>query len=68
MIIGIPKEIIYNERRISILPFGVEELKKSNHTILIENNAGLGSGISNQNYLDAGAKIVDSPFEIFLFA
>ena len=65
MIIGVPKEIKNNERRISILPFGVEELKKSNHTILIENNAGVGSGISNQNYLDAGAEIVDSSIDIF---
>ena len=50
MIIGIPKEIKANESRVSILPFGVEELVKSGHKVLIENNAGIGSGFSNEVY------------------
>ena len=65
MVIGIPKEIKNNENRISILPFGVEELKRYNHTIYIEYNAGIGSGFTNDEYLKAGANILDTPEEIF---
>ena len=65
MVIGIPKEIKNNENRISILPFGVEELKRHNHTIYIEHNAGIGSGFTNEEYLKAGANILDTPEEIF---
>ena len=65
MIIGIPKEIKANESRVSILPFGVEELVKSGHKVLIENNAGIGSGFSNEIYEKSGAIILDSPNQIF---
>ena len=65
MIIGIPKEIKNNESRVSILPFGVDDLVKSGHTVIIENNAGLGSGFSNEIYAQSGAKIVDSAEEVY---
>ena len=65
MIIGIPKEIKANESRVSILPFGVEELVKSGHKVLIENNAGVGSGFSNKIYEKSGAIILDTPNQIF---
>ena len=48
MIIGIPKEIKNNENRVSLTPAGVLSLVKLGHTVLIEENAGLGSGFSNE--------------------
>ena len=59
MIIGIPREIKKEEYRIAITPFGVEELKKDGHTILVETGAGEGSGFSDDEYLQADADIVD---------
>ena len=65
MIIGIPKEIINNENRVSIIPFGVEEITKSGHQVFVETNAGLGSGYSDKAYKSAGAIILNDPEEIF---
>lgn len=59
MIIGAPKEIKKEEYRVAITPFGVEELKKDGHTILVETNAGEGNGFSDDEYLQADADIVD---------
>jgi alanine dehydrogenase len=59
MIIGIPREIKNEEFRVAITPAGVRELKESGHTILIETNAGAGSGFSDDDYLAANADIVD---------
>ncbi len=57
MIIGIPKEIKKDEYRVAILPSGVESLVKHKHKVLVEKNAGLGSGISNEDFKKAGAQI-----------
>ena len=65
MIIGVPKEIKNNEFRVSITPKGVNELIKNNHSVIIENNAGLNSSFSNESYLKAGAKIIQNRNEIF---
>ncbi|MEK6673718.1 MAG: alanine dehydrogenase [Nitrospirota bacterium] len=59
MIIGVPKEIKEHEYRVSITPRGVEELKRDGHTILVETEAGSGSGFSDEEYLKADADIVD---------
>ena len=59
MIIGIPKEIKSQEYRVAITPLGVTEFKKHQHTVLVEADAGIGSSITNQDYLAAGAEIVD---------
>lgn len=59
MIIGVPKEIKNEEYRVSITPHGVEELKKDGHTILVETDAGEGSGFPDDEYLKADADIVD---------
>ena len=64
MIIGIPKEIKIDEHRVSMTPAGVNDLVTRGHKVLLEDHAGEGSGITNQNYLDQGAKIV-SLQEIF---
>ena len=60
MIIGIPKEVKDNERRVSLTPYGVSELKKRNHIILIEKDAGLGSGFTDSKYKQFGATLVDN--------
>lgn len=59
MIIGVPKEIKTHEYRVAITPSGVRELKKDGHTVLVETDAGTGSGFSDDEYLSADADIVD---------
>ena len=59
MIIGIPKEIKREEFRVAVTPSGVNELTHSGHTILIEINAGAGSGFSDNEYLQANADVID---------
>jgi len=59
MIIGIPKEIKKEEYRVAITPAGVTELKQDRHTVLIETDAGKGSGFSDDDYLAVDADIVD---------
>jgi alanine dehydrogenase len=65
MIIGVPKEIKNNENRVALTPAGVVAFCKAGHQVVIENNAGIGSGISNEEYVAAGAKILPSPAEVY---
>lgn len=65
MIIGVPKEIKNNEFRVGLTPAGVEALTTEGHTVYIENNAGLESGFANEEYISAGAKILNSAKEIY---
>ena len=65
MIIGIPKEIKNNEFRVSATPSGVHAYVNAGHQVLVEKNAGLGSGISNEDYIKAGAQIIDSADEVW---
>ena len=65
MIVGIPKEIKDNERRVAMIPAGVAELTKRNHRVLVEKGAGLGSSISDEDYMKAGGIIVESVKEVF---
>ena len=65
MIIGIPKEIMRNENRVSVTPAGANELSLSGHQVLIEKGAGLGSGFSDAEYAGVGAKIIETAKEIF---
>lgn len=58
MIIGVPKEIKNNENRVAITPAGVKVLSSKGHRVIIEENAGIGSGISNEDYISAGAEII----------
>lgn len=59
MIIGVPKEIKDSEYRVAIVPAGVNEFVKRGHTVLVEKSAGEGSGISDEEYRQAGASITD---------
>lgn len=65
MIIGIPKEIKNNENRVAITPAGVAEFRKNGHEVFVQANAGGGSGFSDINYLDAGAKILNTIEEVY---
>ncbi len=65
MIIGIPKEIKTNENRVSLLPVGVELLKACGHSVLVETNAGSGSGFADDEYKTAGAEIISTPAEVY---
>ncbi|MDJ0915467.1 MAG: alanine dehydrogenase [Desulfobacterales bacterium] len=65
MKVGILKEIKAEENRVSMTPAGVEVLKQNGHSVLVEKNAGDGSGFNADNYKNAGSKIADTPQEIF---
>jgi alanine dehydrogenase len=68
MIIGIPKEIKAFENRVAILPAGVRSFVEAGHTVYIETGAGLGSGFTNDDYTGAGARMIDTPEEIYAAA
>ncbi len=65
MIIGVPKEIKANENRVSLIPAGAEVLKGLGHRVLVETQAGKGSGFTDEDYTEAGAEIVDTPNDLF---
>jgi alanine dehydrogenase len=65
MIIGIPKEIKNGENRVAIVPGGVKSFIQAGHKVLIEKGAGLGSGITDQEFLLSGAEIASSNVEVF---
>lgn len=65
MIIGVPKEIKENENRVGLTPSGAHSLIEKGHTVFIEKNAGDGSGFSDMDYIEEGAKIIDSAAEIY---
>ena len=65
MTIGVPKEIKEQEQRVALLPSAVEQLKRRGHTVLVEKNAGVGSGYPNEDYKKAGAEIVDLAKDVF---
>jgi alanine dehydrogenase len=68
MVIGVPKEIKNSENRVAITPAGVQDLRRSGHEVVIQQDAGIGSGISNEAYQAAGAEIVDSAQKVFAAA
>ena len=65
MIIGVPKEIKNNENRVALTPAGAHSLASHGHEVLVLAGAGAGSGISDKEYADAGAKIVSGVSELF---
>ncbi len=68
MIVGVPKETKRDEYRVAILPVGVEELVRAGHQVLVERNAGVGSGLPDDLYREQGARLVDSADEVFAHA
>ncbi|MEK4030061.1 alanine dehydrogenase [Pseudobacillus sp. FSL P4-0506] len=65
MIIGIPKEIKNNENRVAITPAGVTTLVRAGHKVLVEKDAGLGSGFTNGEYQELGAQLIDSAKDVW---
>ena len=65
MIIGVPKEIKTDENRVGILPAGVEQLVAAGHRVLVETSAGLASGVRDEDYLGAGARLLEKPERIY---
>ncbi len=65
MIIGVPKEIKISENRVGMTEAGVRQLVKEGHTLIVEKDAGVGSGISNEQYEKSGAKIIDTKKEVY---
>jgi alanine dehydrogenase len=65
MILGVPKEIKEQEQRVALVPSAVEQLKRRGHSVLVETNAGDGSGYPDNEYARAGAEIVDLAKDVF---
>ena len=65
MIIGVPSEVKSGENRVALTPQAVEALKENGHRIIVERDAGIASGFSNEEYKRAGAEIEGSHEKIF---
>jgi alanine dehydrogenase len=65
VLVGIPKEIKNNEFRVSTTPAGVHALVVAGHTVFVEKSAGLGSSISDEEYVKAGGTILDTADEVW---
>ena len=65
MIIGVPKEIKTREYRVGLVPCGVRELVVNGHDVLVQSGAGLGIGISDDAYIQAGARIAPTADDVF---
>ena len=64
-VVGVPKEVKTDEYRVAMIPVGVDELTRAGHKVLIQKGAGLGSGISDEQYAGHGAELVASAEEIW---
>lgn len=65
MIIGVPKEIKEQENRVGLLPYTAQLLTRRGHTVLVQKDAGLGSGYPDEVYVEAGARIIEKAEELF---
>jgi alanine dehydrogenase len=65
MIVGIPKEIKVHESRVAITPEGVSEFIHAGHMVLIEDGAGVGSAITNEDFIQSGATIASTADEVW---
>jgi len=65
MLIGIPKEIKPQENRVGLTAQSVKSLVEEGHEVIVETNAGSGSGFIDKDYIDSGAKILNSASEVF---
>ena len=65
MLIGVPSEIKDNEARVGLVPTSVYELVHHGHRVMVQAGAGLGAGLTDEDYVAAGAEIVDGRDQIF---
>jgi alanine dehydrogenase len=68
LVVGVPTEIKDNEKRVALTPDGVMELVHHGHQVVVHAGAGTGSRFEDQQYADAGAKVVADPDEVFAAA
>ena len=68
MLIGVPKEIKNHEYRVGLVPGSVRELINHGHQVIVQKDAGIGIGFSDEDYTNIGAKIIDNAAEIFATA
>ncbi len=65
MIIGVPGEIKNNENRVALTPAGVVSFLNAGHKVLVEKDAGIGSGFTNEDYIAAGAEVIESAADVW---
>src|SRR5258707_3574578 len=65
MIIGVPKEVKDHESRVGLVPSGAISLVEAGHKVLVQSGAGLGSSLTDEEYVEAGATIVASAAEVW---
>jgi alanine dehydrogenase len=65
MLVGVPKEIKDHEHRVGLIPSTVREFPSKGHRVLVETGAGRGAGISDDDYVAAGAEIVLDANQVF---
>ncbi|WP_413302388.1 alanine dehydrogenase [Bacillus sp. 1P10SD] len=65
MFIGVPKEIKNNENRVALTPAGVVSFLNAGHKVLVEKDAGIGSGFTNEDYAKAGAEIIETAEQVW---
>ena len=65
MLIGVPKEIKPDEYRVALTPAGAEMLSQAGHEVVVEKDAGVGSGFTDDFYEGAGATILDTADEVW---
>ena len=68
MLVGVPKEIKVREYRVGLTPNSVQELIAHGHEVMVEHNAAEGIGFTDQDYRDAGARVVDTAAEVYAAA
>ena len=65
MLIGVPKEIKNHEYRIGLTPSGARELVSNGHQVIVQRDGGKAIGLTDEQYVKAGAQVVDTAEEIF---
>lgn len=65
MLVGVPKEIKSHENRVGLVPASVREILRAKSSVIVERGAGLGIGITDEDYAHAGAEVVDTADEVF---
>jgi alanine dehydrogenase len=65
MLIGVPREIASGERRVALVPEVVPQLSRAGHRVVIERDAGLRAGFTDDSYRASGCEIVDSSPDIY---
>ena len=65
MIIGVPKEVKDHETRVGLVPSGVAALREAGHEVLVETHAGEGSSITDREYMQVGAAILQNAAEVW---